>query len=693
MDLTRRRLALSLATAAFPGVAAARAQLQTLRIGLDIADTVTLDPPRQTSYTPGLALAACYDTLVTLRPGTYDTVAPRLATRWERTPDQQGWRFFLDPTARFSTGQKVTPEDCRFSLERARGLSDGAGQFLTNLVAVTVSGPDSIDLTLGRPKEPLLGTLAAPDFAIMEQAVVEAHGGPDRATEWLNQNSAGSGPYVLTGWARRQSIRLAANPRAWRAPPGFGQIVIQHMPYPVAQFRALQRGDIDVAFNLIPEQIVALGSDRAVRIENIRSLDCVYLALCADPSRNPALANEAARQAIGAAIDYDDLLGRLLGGKAVRPAHFLPIGVQGSTEAEASAIGFRQDLDRARALLRQAGLPDGLTFELSYGDDAIAGISYAVLARKLQTDLGRVGIRVRLNRLDPVMLRNAYREGKLEAALAFWAPPVIENQVWAAATLDRLAQRLGWSPPDALRRLAIRRRDRARHLPAGRALGRVPDRDGRGGDADRAVPADLPGRGTDRSRRLPADRGGLAGRSRCRGAAGREDVAAAGMGFHAARPLPTLSRMTWSPQQYTQFEDDRTRPVRDLVAAIPAASPSRVIDLGCGPGNSTEVLAARFPAADVTGHRQLAGDDRRRPTAFAAVPLRRRRRRDLGRPGRDGRDPLQRRAAVADRPRHAAAPARRPAQTRRQPGRADAGQPRRAGLPHHARGGRRGALG
>ena len=59
--------------------------------------------------------------------------------------------------------------------------------------------------------------------------------------------------------------------------------------------------------------------------------------------------------------------------------------------------------------------------------------------------------------------------------------------------------------------------------------------------------------------------------------------------------------MTWSPLQYTQFEDDRTRPVRDLVAAIPGESPSRVVDLGCGPGNSTEVLAARFPGVEVSG--------------------------------------------------------------------------------------------
>lgn len=59
--------------------------------------------------------------------------------------------------------------------------------------------------------------------------------------------------------------------------------------------------------------------------------------------------------------------------------------------------------------------------------------------------------------------------------------------------------------------------------------------------------------------------------------------------------------MTWSSRQYSSFEAERTRPVRDLVGAIDAEQVATAVDLGCGPGNSTEVLAARFPDAVITG--------------------------------------------------------------------------------------------
>jgi peptide/nickel transport system substrate-binding protein len=459
LRLTRRDLArlLGISTAMIPFASVqAQARRDTLVIGIDISDTITLDPVRQAQYTPPLTLTACYDTLLTLEPGDYINPKPALATKWGRTPSGNGWRFTLRPGVKFATGAVMTAEDVKFSFDRLINVHDQPQQYISSVDRVEIVDPHTLDLIMNEPKAPILSILCCPGCGIMEKAVLLQHNGvagvgakdTDKATDWLNGNSVGTGPYHLVRWEQNNQIMLQRNPHHWRGLPAFERVIIRHLSDSAAQFLAVRRGDVQAAFNLIPEQITALQGDANVRVDKLPSLDFVYMALTQNPTGNPVLAKKEARQAIGYAIDYDGILGSLCGGAATRPAHFLPIGVNGSTEQVAKEVGFHQDLEKSRKLLQAAGVPDGFEFEIAYGNAAVAGVSYQVLAQKLQSDLGRVGIRAKLNPMDQVNLRTTYTQGKMAGGLlTFWNPPAVSNDLWASAVVQRVAKRVGWPVP------------------------------------------------------------------------------------------------------------------------------------------------------------------------------------------------------------------------------------------------------
>ncbi|MBN9487684.1 MAG: ABC transporter substrate-binding protein [Alphaproteobacteria bacterium] len=440
----------------------AQARKNTLVLGIDISDTITLDPARLAQYTSPMTVSAAYDSLVTMKPGDYINLSPSLATKWARTPDGKGWRFTLREGVKFSTGNPMTVEDVKWSFDRIINLGDQPSQYIANVDRVEIVDKSTIDIILKQPAEPLLTIIAAPEFVVLERKVAEANGASaakdaktaDKAAQWINTNSCGTGAYRIAAWERNQQIQLVRNEHYWGGKPPFERIVIRHISDGAAQLLAVRRGDIDAAFNLIPEQIASLKGDANVRLAPLASLDFVYMALTQEPEFNKALAVKEARQAIGYAIDYDGIIKSMLGGAALRPAHFLPIGVSGSTEEIARQIGFKQDLARAKDLLAKAGFKDGFEFEISYGNAAVQGVTYQDLGLKIQSDLARVGIKVNLRPLDQVNLRTEYTTGKSKGGvLTFWNPPAVENQLWAAAVVQRVAKRVHWTTPEDIVKL------------------------------------------------------------------------------------------------------------------------------------------------------------------------------------------------------------------------------------------------
>ena len=451
-------------TGLLPAQVFAQSRKTTLVLGIDISDTITLDPARLAQYTSPMTVNTAYEPLVTMAPGEYINVKPALATKWARTPDGKGWRFTLRDGVKFASGKPMTVEDVKWSFERLLNLKDQPAQYVENIDHVSAVDKNTFDIILKKPEQPILTVLAAPEFVVMDKAVVEANGGSaaadaktaDKATQWLNTKSAGTGAYQIAAWERNAQIQLVRNDHYWGGKPPYERIVIRHISDGAAQLLAVRRGDVDAAFNLIPEQIKSLKGDKDVRLDPLNSLDFVYMALTQEPEFSKALAVKECRQAIGYAIDYDGIKNSMLGGAALRPAHFLPIGVEGSTEEIARQIGFRHDPAKAKALLAKGGHPDGFEFEIAYGNAAVQGVTYQDLAQKIQSDLAQVGIKAQLKPMDQVNLRTTFTGGKSQGGvLTFWNPPAVDNLLWAAAVVQRVAKRVHWDVPKDVYELAF----------------------------------------------------------------------------------------------------------------------------------------------------------------------------------------------------------------------------------------------
>jgi peptide/nickel transport system substrate-binding protein len=95
-------------------------------------------------------------------------------------------------------------------------------------------------------------------------------------------------------------------------------------------------------------------------------------------------------------------------------------------------------------------MPDGFSFDLFYANAAVAGVNYQTIVQKLQADLAAIGITVNLKPTDQTQMVTEYRAGHLPSVITFWNPDAPEPCLWAQASVQRVATRVGWTPSDEL---------------------------------------------------------------------------------------------------------------------------------------------------------------------------------------------------------------------------------------------------
>ncbi len=407
------------------GTVTAQDDEKVLVVGLS-EDYHSLDPNR--AYEPGGSQVhhSVYDTLVTFPSDSVDEILPNLAADWDISEDGLVYTFYLRDDVVFSNGDPLTADDVVFSFNRMKNLKDNPAFLADTIASVEAADDLTVVLTLEHPDPAILAKLIFDAFSVVNADVVREHGGTDAedaaetdtAEDWLMNNSAGTGPYMVESYEPTVQTVLVRNPNYWGEPAYFDRIIIQNLPETSTQKLILEAGDIDIAMDVIADQLPSLRQNDAIEVFSTQSDTLIFLLCNQDPEIGGPMSDPLVQRALRYAVNYEEL--KFLSGEgADNPAAMVPIGFAGALDP---SEGLTRDLDQARALLAEAGYADGFTIDLEYPDFNYIGTEFGIVAQKVQADLAEVGITVNLVPQEFQVSLEAYRAGRQGFSLWLWNP-------------------------------------------------------------------------------------------------------------------------------------------------------------------------------------------------------------------------------------------------------------------------------
>jgi peptide/nickel transport system substrate-binding protein len=193
------------------------------------------------------------------------------------------------------------------------------------------------------------------------------------------------------------------------------RVILRHVAEPSSQRLLLEKGDIDMARNLTPDQIKGVEGNSDIRIDGYPKGTTVYMAANAG---HPILGNPKVVQALRNLVDYEAMANSFLAGQFIVHQSFWPSGLWASLEENP----YKQDVARAKSLLAEAGYADG--FELTI--HTLTNSPFPEIAQSVQADLAKAGIKASIVTLEGKTLWPKYRAREHDIILARWSPDYVD---------------------------------------------------------------------------------------------------------------------------------------------------------------------------------------------------------------------------------------------------------------------------
>lgn len=467
--------ALALAPVLSVPTATAETPADTLVQAWAIDDIISLDPAEIFEFTAAEIAGNSYDRLIGYDVNDVSKVFGVIAESWTLSEDGKTLSFRVREGLRFASGNPITADDAIFSLQRAVILDKSPAFILTQFGftrdnvtdKIRKTGDFSFDFEMDQAYAPsfVLYCLTATVASVVDRKLVMEHEADgDMGYAWLKTNYAGSGPFTIREWRANEVVVMERNPNYWGEAPAMARNIYRHIAEPATQRLLLEKGDIDIARKLGPEEIKAVSANPDVKVMKGVKGSIYYLGL---NQKNEILARPQVRQALKYLVDYQTIADTILNGTVIVHQSFLPRGFLGVLED----TPFSLNVDKARALLKEAGLENGFKVTM----DTRNTVDITGIAQAIQQTFALAGIEMEIVPGDGKQTLTKYRARNHDIYIGRWGPdyqdPHTNADTFARnpdnsddAQAKPLAWRNAWDIPEMTKQAdaAVLERDAAR---------------------------------------------------------------------------------------------------------------------------------------------------------------------------------------------------------------------------------------
>ena len=321
----------------------------------------------------------------------------RLAEKWTVSPDGLKATFVLREGIKSNWGNTLSAEDVKWTWDRKFHLK-GQGTFQVSAVGlkspdqVKIEGPNVVSFNLLKPNPVLLKQQCNLANPIYDSVKLKEVGGANDpwGTEFLKNETSGFGPYRLSQLVRGQQAIFQSRKDYWDAQPFMETVVMREVPTSASRLSLLQGGAVDIAQFLEPREVIALRRSPSVSVDAINSSEILWINL---NNKIKPFDDVRVRRAMNLALPREDIIKTVFYGMADKMTSPIPY-IYPMFDPKFYDYDF--NLDKAKDLLKQAGLADGFTTTISYNAGAPVEEPIALI---YQTALRKIGVNLELEKL------------------------------------------------------------------------------------------------------------------------------------------------------------------------------------------------------------------------------------------------------------------------------------------------------